>query len=232
MDDDEVFKKYGRSKEEILKNLGWKRSGRFTYYHECEKIDCNVCTIFGRASDKLGVTPTRLYVNDAFIDLSDTVTINMVKDRIYEILGKSEEELEIIRKKFEGKRIYEQIHDDDYIKIIREFPTEVKGENVIDRVTSRANPRFIERLPASVAFRFEMDFHIYEDRDKDLLKNILEELYELNNIPIGGSKSRGYGKIKVETIAIDGKKIEVKDKNSYSIWVNNIVEEIFKGTSS
>ncbi len=232
MDDDEVFKKYGRSKEEVLKNLGWKRSGKFTYYHECGETNCKICTIFGRASDRESVTPTRLYVNDAFIDLSDTVTINMVRDRIYEILGKSEEELENIRKKFEGRRIYEQIHDDDYIKIVREFPTEIKGENVIDRVTSRANPRFIERLPASVAFRFEMDFHVYENRDKELLKDVLEYLYELNNIPIGGSKSRGYGKIKVEAITTNGKRIEVTDKNSYSKWVNGIVEEIFKGISS
>ena len=75
--------------------------------------------------------------------------------------------------------------------------TEVKFENTISRVTSVANPRQIERaIRGSV---FPMDI-IYEVDDENLVEKDIETLVQgmklLQYDYIGGSGSRGYGKIK------------------------------------
>ena len=75
--------------------------------------------------------------------------------------------------------------------------TEVKFENSISRITSIANPRQIERaIRGSV---FPMDI-IYEADDADMIETDIETLVQgmklLQYDYIGGSGSRGYGKIK------------------------------------
>ena len=81
--------------------------------------------------------------------------------------------------------------------------TEYKPENTIDRLTSAANPRFIERVVAGSRFDFEMVYTVYERGDQDEstaiqddLDNILMSLRLLESTAIGKSGSRGYGKIK------------------------------------
>jgi CRISPR-associated protein Csm3 len=73
--------------------------------------------------------------------------------------------------------------------------TELKTENTIDRVTSKANPRQMERVPAGSEFDFEMIFDIYQNEDKDLLKNLFSAMHLLENSALGGSGTRGYGKV-------------------------------------
>jgi CRISPR-associated protein Csm3 len=74
--------------------------------------------------------------------------------------------------------------------------TEIKWENTIDRVNSSANPRQLERVPKGAKFRYEMILDVYEGEEgkyKPLIEkamNLLEDDY------LGGSGSRGYGKIK------------------------------------
>lgn len=94
--------------------------------------------------------------------------------------------------------------------------TEYKPENTINRITSAANPRFIERVVAGSYFDFEMIYGVYqldetfnvEEINEDL-KNLLLSLRLLENSFIGGSGSRGYGKIKfhilkpVQTIKVE-----------------------------
>lgn len=76
--------------------------------------------------------------------------------------------------------------------------TEVKGENVINRITSTANPRFIERVPAGSKFDGEIILSIYEKDKEEELKAKLEEGIELlKDSYLGGSGSRGYGKIDI-----------------------------------
>ena len=43
--------------------------------------------------------------------------------------------------------------------------TEIKGENRINRITSAADPRFIERVPARSEFEFEMIYSAYQTND-------------------------------------------------------------------
>lgn len=80
-----------------------------------------------------------------------------------------------------------------------EFLTEAKTEVSIDRVTSAANPRQNERVPANVEFDFEIIYNI-EDKEtwKADLKNLLSAMKMLEDTYLGGSGSRGYGKVKFE----------------------------------
>ncbi|MBR1369678.1 hypothetical protein RJ53_09400 [Methanocalculus chunghsingensis] len=88
--------------------------------------------------------------------------------------------------------------------------TEIKGENFLNRITSMATPRFIERVPAGSAFDFEMIFTIYSPEDQDRLKLVLEAMSILEDSYLGGSGSRGYGKIAFADIVIAR-----KDPDSY-----------------
>ncbi|ABR56658.1 type III-A CRISPR-associated RAMP protein Csm3 [Methanococcus aeolicus] len=79
---------------------------------------------------------------------------------------------------------------------------EIKPENVIDRVKGTAqHPRFIERVVAGSEFDYEVVFNIYdENRDKELIKKFIEGIKLLEDDYLGGSGSRGYGKIKFEKL--------------------------------
>ena len=80
--------------------------------------------------------------------------------------------------------------------------TEVKFENVIDRMRSSAMPRQIERVPAGTTFSFEMIYNILQEQDKDDLKKVFESMKLLEDDYLGGHGSRGYGQIKFEGIEI------------------------------
>ncbi|TAN45546.1 MAG: type III-A CRISPR-associated RAMP protein Csm3 [Nitrospirae bacterium] len=77
--------------------------------------------------------------------------------------------------------------------------TEVKSENSIDRIKgTAANPRFIERVPEGTQFNFNLTFKILDESDEQLFDKLLEGLKLLELDAIGGSGSRGYGRIKFE----------------------------------
>jgi CRISPR-associated protein Csm3 len=80
--------------------------------------------------------------------------------------------------------------------------TEVKWENVIDRITSAANPRQIERVPAGAEFTFEMIYNIFGNPDKDNLKQVFKAMELLEHDYLGGQGSRGYGKVRFEDIRV------------------------------
>lgn len=77
--------------------------------------------------------------------------------------------------------------------------TEVKSENSIDRIKgTAANPRFIERVPEGTQFSFSLTFKILDNADDALFDKLLEGLKLLELDALGGSGSRGYGRIKFE----------------------------------
>ncbi len=89
---------------------------------------------------------------------------------------------------------------------------ELKTENVIDRVKGTAyNPRPSERVPKGSKFDFEFVFSIYKDEDKKNFKNIFTAMELLQDNYLGGSGSRGYGKIHFEDISYI-----VRDKSFYT----------------
>jgi CRISPR-associated protein Csm3 len=83
--------------------------------------------------------------------------------------------------------------------------TEYKSENGINRLTSAANPRFIERVAAGSKFDFEIVYSLfdikgegqekYQEGAKDDLGNLRMALLMLEHNFIGKSGSRGYGRI-------------------------------------
>lgn len=74
---------------------------------------------------------------------------------------------------------------------------EVKSENTIDRIRGTAeHPRFIERVPADTEFDFTVSLKILGAEDNELFDYLLFGLKLLEMDALGGSGSRGYGKIK------------------------------------
>ncbi|WP_293838026.1 type III-A CRISPR-associated RAMP protein Csm3 [uncultured Phascolarctobacterium sp.] len=80
---------------------------------------------------------------------------------------------------------------------------EVKFENTISRTTGVANPRQIERVPAGAVFNFKLVYNVerVEEVEQDL--QTLKEAFELlENDYLGGHGSRGYGRVKLQKIAL------------------------------
>lgn len=74
--------------------------------------------------------------------------------------------------------------------------SEVKTEVVIDRVTSKAMPRQIERVPAGTSFNAELILNIYDgDNEQAFLSLIEKGIRLLADDYLGGSGTRGYGKV-------------------------------------
>ncbi len=78
--------------------------------------------------------------------------------------------------------------------------TEIKAENIINRITGTAqHPRFIERVPRGVEFEFKVTLKEFEGDEKLNLEDLLLEGMKLLEMDaLGGSGSRGYGRIKFE----------------------------------
>ena len=139
--------------------------------HECDKsVDykkCSVCQVFGIAPsrDMEDTMPTRLIVRDALLT------------------DKARDQLDKI--------------DIDY--------TEIKTEVAIDRITSAATPRQNERVPAEATFGpLEIVHSLYTldtdsegsvDREIALFDTVLTGMELLEDDYLGGSGSRGSGKI-------------------------------------
>jgi len=101
--------------------------------------------------------------------------------------------------------------------IARGALTEEKTEVVIDRVAGKAHdrvgPRRTERVPAGAAFEVEAVFRLFDwegdggARDHDCLNWLLQGFDLLEQDALGGSGSRGYGRVKFDEltlIALDG----------------------------
>lgn len=76
--------------------------------------------------------------------------------------------------------------------------TEEKSENTIDRISGTvagAGPRFIERVPEGTQFDFRITFKILQTGDDQLFNTLLKGLKLLEQDTLGGSGSRGYGRI-------------------------------------
>ena len=73
--------------------------------------------------------------------------------------------------------------------------TEVKSENAIDRITSQANPRTLERVPAGARFHVRMVLDVLCAEDRELLPRLVEGLRLLEDDSLGGGGSRGSGRV-------------------------------------
>lgn len=87
--------------------------------------------------------------------------------------------------------------------------TEVKMENTIDRIKGTAeHPRNTERVPATARFDFNLTIRIHDH--EDLTDTLLVGLKLLEYTGLGGSGSRGYGKIAFRDLKLDGQDFQTK----------------------
>lgn len=104
--------------------------------------------------------------------------------------------------------------------------TEEKVEVVIDRIAGKAHkigPRHMERVPAGARFGMEMVFRVFDlgdggKRDEECLNWLIQGLYLLELDALGGSGSRGYGRVAFRDLTyvdLDGR--EVRLDNSFRI---------------
>ncbi|MFQ6044672.1 MAG: type III-A CRISPR-associated RAMP protein Csm3 [Candidatus Poribacteria bacterium] len=103
---------------------------------------------------------------------------------------------------------------DSLIDARTEFPyTEIKWEAVIDRISSAAVPRVMERVPARARFKdMEMVYSIYEYQsgdieeygkaDLDRLFKVFEAMQLLSDEHLGGLGARGSGCIQFENLGV------------------------------
>src|SRR5215468_4797550 len=73
--------------------------------------------------------------------------------------------------------------------------TPQKSENAIDRITSLANPRTLERVPAGAKFRTRFVMDVLCEEDAPLFLRVVEGLRLLEDDALGGGGSRGSGRV-------------------------------------
>ena len=87
--------------------------------------------------------------------------------------------------------------------------TEAKSENSINRISGTAdNPRFTERVIAGTQFDFRLNLKVVDD--ENLMPLLLQGLKLLEADSLGGSGSRGYGKIEFQNLKLDDNTIQAE----------------------
>lgn len=105
------------------------------------------------------------------------------------------------------------------------YVTEIKFENTINRITSVANPRQIERVPAGAEFDFKLVYNIEDmgDLEEDL-NNIKTAINLVEDDYIGGHGTRGYGRIEFKDLDYEIKSYNIFDEDK----VNTLADKILK----
>jgi CRISPR-associated protein Csm3 len=133
--------------------------------------------------------------------------------QIYGVMGQSDASFptrlvmrDVLLSDTEAERLDREAHTD--------LPyTEVKYEAVIDRVTSAAVPRPMERVPAGTVFEgFELVFSVYDVADLERFVNVFEAMQLLEDDYLGGQGSRGSGKIMFTDLSI-----QCRARNTYGV---------------
>jgi CRISPR-associated protein Csm3 len=84
--------------------------------------------------------------------------------------------------------------------------TETKMENMIDRIRGVAeHPRNSERVPAGAHLEFGLTIRVHDG--EHLMPTVYEGLRLLELTGLGGSGSRGYGKVKFVKLDLDGEDV-------------------------
>lgn len=97
--------------------------------------------------------------------------------------------------------------------------TEIKTEAAIDRVTSAAVPRPMERVPAGAVFGpAELVFNVYGENDFALLQTVVKGLQLVEDSYLGGGGSRGNGRVRFEKFEIQAKRAEDYTALPQRLW--------------
>jgi CRISPR-associated protein Csm3 len=145
-----------------------KRRGQEVRIHQSDRPDDEICLLFGR-------NPGRM---------------EKVGGEMLESHNASPSRLTVYDAPLDTESITPQMREnlDDEL-------TEVKSENAIDRITSQANPRTLERVPAGARFRVRFVVDVLCEEDKLLVRRLLEAMRLLEDDALGGGGSRGSGNV-------------------------------------
>lgn len=104
--------------------------------------------------------------------------------------------------------------------------SEVKWEAAIDRVTSAATPRQIERVPAGAVFKeMQIVFNVYDYEDCDRFLDVLTSLQLVEDDYLGGHGSRGSGRVKFANLVVT-----CKSTANYELGVSKELADLRGGS--
>ncbi len=173
-------------------------------------------TMLARETGKLNPEDDEIYVKEIFGIAGD-------KQPKEEIIVKKVEPITtrlLVRDAFMNVAHFEQTFDTDEIEFRY---TEGKWENTIDRKSGTAqHPRQLERVPAGAEFEFEMVFDVYDNKPEEFyIHHIIRALRLLQDDYLGGSGSRGYGKIRFENVEFFRKTIADYEQDNAKVKIED-----------
>jgi len=139
-----------------------------------------------------------LALKEGSLDFKDEST---VMHKMFGYVGNKEQDAKLARVIFRDAYLDNEEFDKMFSDAVLETPyTEAKYENTIERATGKTiggGLRQIERVPVGAKFNFEIIINQFEGDDFEEMVNKLKEGIELlENNYLGGSGTRGYGKVK------------------------------------
>src|SRR6202451_2824347 len=162
-----------------------KRKGQEVRIHQSDRPDDEICLLFGRNPGRL----EKVTGGEAM----ESGTASPARLTVYDAPLRADSITPQMRENL----------DDEL--------TEVKSENAVDRITSQANPRTLEPVPAGAGFRFRMLLDVFCVEAKPLLARVAEALRLLEDDALGGGGSRGNGRI-----AFSGLNLTWRSKDYYA----------------
>lgn len=152
-----------------------RRKGQEVRIHQSNRPDDEICVIFGRNSGRME------RVSGEPLDSSVATPSRLT---VYDAPLDLESITVAMRENLDGEI------------------TEVKSENAVDRITSQANPRTLERVPAGAKFRIRLVLDVLCEEDKPLFARVLEGLRLLEDDTLGGGGSRGSGRVRISDLRL------------------------------
>lgn len=152
-----------------------KRKGQEIRIHQSDRPDDEICLLFGRVPGRLERVQGEALDNG--VATPARLTVYDAPLDAASITAQMRENL------------------DDEI-------TEVKSENAVDRLTSMANPRTLERVPAGAKFQVRLVIDILCPEDAALPARVLEGLRLLEDDALGGGGSRGSGRVRFGNLSL------------------------------
>jgi CRISPR-associated protein Csm3 len=146
-----------------------KRRGQEVRIHQSDRVDDEVCLLFGR-------NPARMEkVGGGDIEINNATPSRLTV--------------------FDAPLVAESITPQMRESLDDEL-TEIKSENAVDRITSQANPRTLERVPAGAKFRIRMVLDLLCAEDSVLPGLLVQGLRLLEDDTLGGGGARGNGRVR------------------------------------
>jgi CRISPR-associated protein Csm3 len=168
-----------------------KRKGQEVRIHQSDRPDDEICILFGRNASRMEKVTG---------EAAESASATPARLAVYDAPLVLESITQQMRENL----------DDEL--------TEVKSENAVDRITSQANPRTLERVPAGARFSMRFVLDVLCDEDKPLLARVAESLRLLEDDALGGGGSRGSGRVK-----FGGLKLTWRNKDYYAKGANESV---------